>query len=44
MDINKDQAFMYASSVVTVGLVLMVVVLVAAVILWNVGVGPVYVD
>ncbi|MFT5421793.1 MAG: hypothetical protein ACI9D5_002552 [Candidatus Endobugula sp.] len=44
MDINKDQAFMYASSVVTVGLVLMVVVLVAAVILWNVGIGPVYVD
>lgn len=44
MDINKDQAFMYASSVVTIGLVLMVLVRVAAVIVWSVGVGPVYVD
>lgn len=44
MNISKEQAFMYASSVVTVGLVLMVVVRVAAVLLWNLGVGPVYVD
>lgn len=44
MNISKEQAFMYASSVVTVGLVLMVVVRVASVILWNFGVGPVYVD
>jgi hypothetical protein len=44
MNIDKDRAFMYASSVVTVGLVMMVVVLVGSVILWNFGVGPVYVD
>jgi hypothetical protein len=44
MNISKEQAFMYASSVVMVGLVMMVVVRVAAVILWNLGVGPVYVD
>lgn len=44
MDISKEQAFMYASSVVTVGLVLMVVVRVVAVILWNLGVGPIYID
>lgn len=44
MDINKDQAFMYASSVVTIGLVLMVLVRVSAVIVWSVGLGPVYVD
>ncbi len=44
MNINKDQAFMYASSVVTIGLVMMVVVRVSAVLLWNLGVGPVYVD
>jgi len=44
MNITKEQAFMYASSVVTVGLVLMVVVRVFAVILWSTGVGPVYVD
>ncbi|ODS24939.1 hypothetical protein AB835_01370 [Candidatus Endobugula sertula] len=44
MNISKEQAFLYASSVVTVGLVLMVVVRVVAVILWNIGIGPVYVD
>lgn len=44
MDINKEQAFMYATSVVTVGLILMVVVRVGAVMLWGMGVGPVYVD
>ena len=44
MNISKDQAFMYASSVVTFGLIMMVVVRVGAVIAWNLGVGPVYVD
>lgn len=44
MNISKEQAFMYATSVVTVGLVMMVVVRVGSVILWNLGVGPVYVD
>lgn len=44
MDIPKERAFMYATSVVTVGLVLMVVVRVASVIVWGMGMGPVYVD
>lgn len=44
MNISKEQAFMYASSVVTVGLVLMVAVLVVTVVIWGMGVGPVYVD
>lgn len=44
MNISKEQAFMYATSVVTVGLVMMVIVRVGSVILWNFGVGPVYVD
>ena len=44
MNISKEQAFMFASSVVTIGLVLMVLVRVGAVILWSVGVGPIYVD
>ncbi len=44
MNIDKDRAFMYASSVVTVGLVMLVVLLVSAVIFWNLGLGPVYVD
>ena len=44
MNISKEQAFMYATSVVTVGLVMMVIVRVASVILWTFGVGPVYAD
>ena len=44
MNITKEQGFMYATSVVTIGLVLMVVVRIGSVMLWNLGVGPVYVD
>jgi len=44
MNISKDQAFMYATSVVTVGLVMMVVVRVGSVLVWGMGMGPVYVD
>lgn len=44
MNIPKERAFMYASSVVTIGLVLLVVVRVGTVIIWGMGIGPVYVD
>jgi hypothetical protein len=44
MNISKEQAFMYATSVVTITLIMMVVVRVSSVILWNFGVGPVYID
>lgn len=44
MNIEKDRAFMYASSVVTVGLVMLVMVRVGSVIVWGMGVGPVYAD
>ncbi len=44
MNISKEQAFMYATSVVTVGLVLMVVVRIGSVLVWGMGIGPVYVD
>ena len=44
MNLPKERAFMYASSVVTVGLVLMVVVRVGSVVLWQMGVEPVYID
>lgn len=44
MNIPKERAFMYATSVVTVGLVLLVVIRVGSVIIWSVGVGPVYVN
>lgn len=42
MDIPKERGFIYASSVITVGLVLAVVVMVATVIVWSTGMGPVY--
>ena len=44
MDIPKERAFMYATSVVTVGLVLMVIVRIGSVLVWGMGIGPVYVD
>lgn len=42
MNIPKERGFIYASSVVTVALVLVVVVLVATIIVWSSGFGPVY--
>ncbi len=42
MNIPKERGFIYASSVITVGLVLAVVVMVSTVIVWSAGVGPVY--
>lgn len=42
MNIPKEQGFIYASSVVTVGLVLLVVMMVTTVIIWDSGMGPVY--
>lgn len=44
MNIDPDRGFMYASSIITIGLVLMVIVLVASVILWGLGFGPVYIQ
>jgi hypothetical protein len=44
MNIPKERGFIYASSVLTIGLVLAVVVLVAAVIVWSSGMGPVYIS
>ncbi len=44
MSIDKDRAFMYSSSIVTIGLVLLVTAMIATVIVWGLGMGPVYVD
>lgn len=44
MNIPKERAFIYASSVVTVGLCLTVVVMIATVIIWGMGLNPVYTD
>jgi hypothetical protein len=44
MNISKDRAFMYATSVVTIGLVMMVAVRAGSVLLWSLGVGPDYID
>lgn len=42
MNIPKERGFIYGSSVITVALVLAVVVLAATVIIWSMGMGPIY--
>jgi Yip1 domain len=42
MNIPKDEGFIYASSVLTVGLVMFVALLAATVLAWSFGIGPVY--
>lgn len=44
MNIPKDRAFMFATSVITVGLVLIVTVMISTVVIWGMGLGPVFVD
>lgn len=44
MKIDKQRGFLFASSVVTVGLVLMVTAMIGTVLIWGVGIGPVYID
>ena len=44
MSLDKDRSFMYASSVITVGLVLMVTAMIGTVLIWGMGIGPVFVD
>ncbi|GAB3032037.1 Yip1 family protein [Bowmanella dokdonensis] len=43
MQIPEEKGFIYSSSVVTCGLVLLVIIMAASVILWSMGLGPVYV-
>lgn len=42
MNIPKERGFIYASSVITVGLVLALMVLIITVIVWGSGLGPIY--
>lgn len=44
MNIDKDRAFMYSSSIVTIGLVMLVTVMIMTVLVWGMGMGPVYID
>lgn len=44
MRLDKERAFMYSSSVITVGLVLMVSTMIATVLVWSMGTGPVFID
>lgn len=44
MNIDKDRAYMYASSVMTVGLVLMVTIMISTVIIWGMGLQPEFID
>ncbi|MBT0587418.1 Yip1 family protein [Alteromonas oceanisediminis] len=42
MHIHQDKGFIYSSSVVTCGLVLLVILMTGSVLLWGMGMGPVY--
>ncbi|MCK4742385.1 MAG: YIP1 family protein [Sulfuriflexus sp.] len=42
MNINKEQGFLFASAVVSVGMVVLVAVLTTIVLLWGFGIGPVF--
>lgn len=44
MKIPEERGFMFASSVLTVGLVMFVALLAMTVVIWSMGVGPVYVN
>ncbi len=42
MNIPEEKGFIYASSVVTAGLVLLVALMTSSIILWSIGFGPAY--
>jgi hypothetical protein len=42
MHIPEDKGFIYASSVVTCGLILLVILMASTVLLWSIGLGPIY--
>jgi len=42
MEIPKERAFIFSSSVLTAGLVLLVVMMISSVIIWSLGAGPEY--
>lgn len=44
MDIPADEGFLFSSSVLAVGLVLLVAIIALSVIFWGMGVGPVYIS
>ena len=43
MNIHADEGFLFSSSVLAVGLVVLVAILALSVIMWGMGVGPIYV-
>lgn len=43
MNIHADEGFLFSSSVLAVGLVVLVAIIAASVIMWGMGVGPIYV-
>ena len=42
MGISRDEGFLFSSSVLAVGLVLLLAMITLSVIFWSIGVGPVY--
>ncbi|MEH6562889.1 MAG: YIP1 family protein, partial [Marinobacter sp.] len=44
MKIPADRGFMFATAVLTVGLIMFVALLAITVVIWSVGIGPVYIS
>ncbi|MGO1502418.1 MAG: Yip1 family protein [Marinobacter sp.] len=44
MKIPEDRGFMFATAVLTVGLVMFVALLAISVVIWSIGIGPIYVS
>lgn len=43
MDIPKERGFIFASAIVTIGMVMFVALLAITVIIWSIGLGPIYI-
>ena len=43
MNIPSDEGFLFSSSVLAVGLVVLVAIIALSVIMWGMGVGPIYI-
>ena len=44
MGIPEEEGFVYASSILAIGLVMLVSMMVMSVVIWGLGVGPVYIS
>lgn len=44
MRIPEDRGFMFATAILTVGLIMFVALLAISVVIWSMGIGPIYVS